>query len=130
MAAKWVNTKVFDSGLNYITSNCAKMVLLKAYTAGDSFSTVGTTNNIAEVAFTSADFQAISGASNRTLTTSASQKSATSTPGSGASPDLHIAYISGTEVLWVTDETTNPVITAGNTVNFPTSVALTLNQPT
>jgi hypothetical protein len=129
--AKYVNPTVFNSGgLGYISTNCTKMVLLKSYTQGNDYTTVNTTNNIAEVAFTSADFQALTGTYNRTLTTSATQKSAVSTVGSGGSPNLHIAFVSGSEVLWVTDETSDQVIGAGNTVNFPTALTLTLNQPT
>lgn len=44
--------------------------------------------------------------------------------------DLHIAFVDSTnsKVLWVTDETSNQVVTAGNTVNFP-SLVYTANQP-
>ena len=39
---------------------------------------------------------------------------------SGAAPDLHIAFTDSTsKVLLVTDETTDQVVTSGNTVNFP-----------
>lgn len=44
--------------------------------------------------------------------------------------DLHLALTDGSaNVLWVTDETTNQVITNGNTVNFP-QLTYTANQPT
>lgn len=45
--------------------------------------------------------------------------------------DLHIAWldVTGTNVLAVTDETSNQVITAGNTINIP-EIALNMNQPT
>lgn len=43
--------------------------------------------------------------------------------------DLHFAFTDGSAtVLWVTDETTNQVITSGNTVSFP-QLTYTANQP-
>jgi hypothetical protein len=46
------------------------------------------------------------------------------------SDDLHIAFTDGSaKVLWVTDETSNQVVTSGNTVNFP-ALSYTSNQPT
>lgn len=129
--AKWVSSDVLDSGINYIKNNANKAILLKAYSAGDSYATVNTTNNIAEVATTSGDFTLGNGtASSRTLTAAA--KTAVSvTSNSGASPNLHVAYVNttGSAVLWVTDETSDQVVTAGNTVNFPSAV-YTSNQPT
>lgn len=126
--AKWVRSGVLDNGLNDIKNNATSMVLLKAYAAGDSYATV-TGNVIATVAMTGTDFTLGSSSSNRTLTT-ASGKSATASANSGAAPNLHIGFTDGTaNVIWVTDETSDQVVTSGNTVNFP-SVVYTANQPT
>ena len=77
----------------------------------------------------SGDYTLSSSASNRVLTT-ASGKSATASANSGATPNLHIAFTDGSaNVIWVTDETSDQVITAGNTVNFP-QLTYTNNQPT
>ena len=126
--AKWVNSSVLDNGLNNIKTNATKMVLIKAYSAGDSYATVAG-NGIAEATMASGDYTLSSSGSNRLLTT-ASGKTATASANSGASPDLHIAYTDGSAIVyWVTDETSNQVVTAGNTVNFP-SVVYQSNQPT
>src|SRR5574337_996566 len=117
---KWVHADVLDNGLNDIKTAANKMVLVKAYTAGDSYATVNTTNNIAEVAMSSTDYTLGTSGSNRTLTTAAG-KSATASANSGATPNLHIAFVdtANSKVLWVTDETSDQVVTSGNTVNFP-----------
>jgi hypothetical protein len=63
--------------------------------------------------------------------TSPASKSANASATSGASPDLHIAFLDtvNSKVLWVTDETSNQVITSGNPVDFPV-VTYTSQQPT
>lgn len=125
--AKWVRSGVLDNGLNDIKTNATSMVLLKAYTAGDSYATVAS-NIIATAAMTSGDYALSNSGNNRVLTTSA--KSATASANSGATPNLHIGFTDGTaNVIWVTDETTDQVITSGNTVNFP-AITYTSNQPT
>lgn len=129
--AKWVHADVLDFGLDRIKQNANAQWLLKAYAAGDSYATVQG-NMIADVAMASGDYTLGNGASSsRTLTTAAGKSDAAANAGSGASPNLHIAFVDTTnsKVLWVTDETTDQVITAGNPVNFP-SLVYTSNQPT
>ncbi len=126
--AKWVRSGVLDNGLNDIKTVATAMVLLKAYSAGDSYATVAG-NIIASVAMVSGDYTLGTSGSNRTLTT-ASGKSATASGNSGAGPNLHVGFTDGSaNVIWVTDETSDQVVTSGNTVNFP-SVVYTANQPT
>ena len=130
MAAKWVNSNVLDSGLNYIKSNATKMYLLKAYVAGDTYATVISNALNAGVTMTSTDYTLGNGASSARTLTTATGKTDSATSNSGATPDLHIAWTNGVDtVLWVTDETSNQVITSGNTINFPAAV-YTSNQPT
>lgn len=126
--AKWVRSGVLDNGLNDIKTNATRMILVSAYTAGDSYATV-IANRLAEATMVNGDFVLSSSASNRVLTTAAG-KSATATATVGGTPDLHIAFTDGTaNVIWVTDETSNQPITSGNTVNFP-QLTYTSNQPT
>lgn len=126
--AKWVRSGVLDNGLNDIKTNATKMLLIKAYSAGDSYATV-VGNIVAEVTMTGTDYTLGNSGLNRTLTT-ASGKSGTATANSGASPDLHFAFTDGSaNVIWVTDETSDQVVTSGNTVNFP-QLVYTSNQPT
>lgn len=127
--AKWVRSGVLDNGLNDIKNNATAMVLLKAYTAGDSYATVAS-NIIATVTMVSGDYTLSSSSSNRVLTVAAG-KSATASAGSGASPNLHVGFTDGSaNVIWVTDETSDQVITSGNTINFPSNITYTSNQPT
>lgn len=127
--AKWVHADVLDSGLNAIKSNANRLHCIKAYAAGDSYATV-TGNSVGDCAMASGDYTLGSSGSNRTLTT-ASGKTATASASSGATPNLHLAYVdtANSKVLWVTDETTDQVITSGNTLTFP-SVVYTSQQPT
>ena len=126
--AKWVRSGVLDNGLTDIKTNATKVLLIKAYTAGDSYATV-TSNLVAEVTVTSGELVITSSGSNRVLTTP-SGKTGTASAGSGATPNLHLALTDGTaNVIWVTDETTDQVVTIGNTVNFPV-ITYTANQPT
>lgn len=127
--AKWVRSGVLDNGLNDIKTVATAMVLLKAYTAGDSYATVAG-NIIATVTMASGDYTLSGAAGSPRVLTTASGKSATASANSGASPDLHIGFTDGTaNVIWVTDETSNQVVTSGNTVNFP-QLTYTSNQPT
>src|SRR5687768_16767444 len=129
--ARYANSAVLDNGLKYIQDNASKMLLLKAYTAGDSYATV-LTQVVAESPMTTGgtgDYS-IAGPDNapRVLTV-ASKSGVTASGNSGTSPDLHIALTNGTDkVLIVTDETSNQQVTAGNTVNFP-SFNYTSSQP-
>ncbi|MDQ3185315.1 MAG: hypothetical protein M3Q16_02410 [Pseudomonadota bacterium] len=126
--ATYAHADVLDGGLNAIKNGAIRLLLLKAYAAGDSYATV-VGNIICEVAMASGDY-ALSGvdAAARVLTTAI--KSGTASANSGAAPDLHIAFTDNvSKVLWVTDETSDQVVTSGNTVNFP-QLTYTSGQPT
>jgi hypothetical protein len=71
----------------------------------------------------------LSGADNAPRVLTVAAKSGTASANSGASPNLHIAFTDNVgKVLWVTDETSDQVVTSGNTVNFP-SLTYTSSQP-
>lgn len=126
--AKWVHADVLDDGLNSIKTNAIRMLLIKNYTAADSYATV-VSNIVASVTMASGDYTLGSSGSNRTLTT-ASGKSATASASSTGGDNLHFAFTDNSaKVYWVTDETSDQVITSGNTVNFP-QLVYTSNQPT
>lgn len=127
--AKFAHANVLDNGLNYIKDNCDKVTLISSYSVGESYATVAA-KILAEAAMTSTDFTLASSGNNRTLT-SAAGKQDTSANTTGGSATNHIAYLNtvGSEVLWVTEETSGQVVTAGNPVNFP-SLVYTSNQPT
>lgn len=126
--AKFASQGTLDNGPAHIQTNCERMVLLAAYTLGDAYATVtGAGNILAEAAMVPGDFVFSSSGNDRLMTT-ASGKSDTAANESGNSS--HIAFLddTGTEVLWVTEETTGQAVTAGNPVNFP-SLVYTVTQP-
>lgn len=126
---KWVDSSVLDNGLNQIVNNATTMALISQYTAGATYASVSSWI-VAQVAMLPADFPLSSSGLNRLITTVT--KSATANITTGASPDLHIAFLKHTAtptVYWVTDETSNQTITQGNTVNFP-AITYQSNQPT
>lgn len=124
--ATWFALASLDAQLNYIKTNATTIRLLDDYTAGDSYATVGT-KTIGTATITSTDFTgpAASG-NNRTLTFSGKDGTATANSTVKA---LHLAITSGTEVLAVTNETTDQTITSGNPLTFP-SFVMTSFQPT
>jgi hypothetical protein len=128
--AKYAHADLLDGGLNYLVANADKMILLKTYADADNYTAVNVTNNICEVAMTSGDFT-LGGADNAVRTCTSATKSATATGDSGGAPSLHIAFVDTgvSKVLLVTDETTDVVVTTGNTVNFP-EIPYTAVQPT
>ena len=127
--AKFAHQQVLDNGLNYIKNNCNKIALISSYSVGESYATVNG-KILADAAMTSTDFTLGSAGNNRTLT-SAAGKSDTAANSTGGSATNHIAFLNttGSEVLWVTEETSGQVVTTGNPVNFP-SLVYTSNQPT
>lgn len=127
--AKYAHQQVLDNGLNYIKTNCNKVALISSYTIGDSYATVAS-RILAEATMASTDFTLASSGNDRTVT-SAAGKSDASANATGGSATNHIAFLNttGSEVLWVTEETTGQVVTVGNPVNFP-SLVYTAQQPT
>lgn len=127
--AKFAHADVLDNGIAYIKTNCNKMAVVAAYTYGDSYATVtGGTNILAEATMSSTDFTLATATNDRTLTTAAG-KSDSSANNSGTSTHIVFLDTSNTKVLWVTEETSNQAIVAGNTVNFP-QLVYTSKQPT
>lgn len=125
--AKYSSPNFLDNGLNYLKNSATKLLLIKDYTVGDSYATV-VANALGEVEVTPGDFTLSSVGLNRQITNE--PKSGPATTSSGATPDLHFAFTDGvSEVIRVTDETTDQVITSGNTINYP-SLPHTNEQPT
>ena len=124
--SKWAHSDVLDQGPNFIKTNCNKVVVISAYTVGDSYATV-IAALLAEVTMASTDFTLATSGSNRTLTTAAG-KSDTAANATGVAS--HIAFVDtvASKVLWVTPETSGQTLTAGNPVNFP-SLVYTAPQP-
>ena len=127
--AKFANSLVLDQGPNYIKTNCTKMACVVTYAFGDSYATVIAGSNIlAEVTMASGDFTLATATNDRTLTTAAG-KSDASANNTGVAGHLVFLDVTGTAVLWATEETSGQTITTGNVVNFP-SLVYTAKQPT
>ena len=124
--AKWAHADVLDNGLNYIKTNCNKVAVISAYSAGDSYATVNAAI-LAEATMASGDFTLGTSGNNRTLTTAAGKQDASANAGGAAS---HIAFVDtvNSKVLWVTEETSGQAIVLGNPVTFP-SLVYTAKQP-
>lgn len=131
--AKWASNKVLDGGGDYLrtaagTANRIKMHLLKAYTAAQTHTAV-VANSLGSISMGAADFTAATYLTGRRTTIVG--KTLSLEASSGASPDLHVAIIDSVqnEVLLVTDETSDQIVTAGGTFSVP-DWTYTINQPT
>ena len=127
--AKWANSDVLDNGIALIRSNANQWHLVRAYSAGDSYATV-LANSVGQVAMVPSDYTLGNGSAGASTLTTPSNKTATASVGSGASPNLHFVFIDTTtsRVLWATDETSDQVISAGNPLAFP-ALVYTVQQP-
>ena len=124
--AKWAHADVLDNGPAYIKTNCDKVCVVSAYTAGDSYATVAAAI-LAEAALTSTDFTLASSGNDRTLTTAAGKQD-TSANASGTASHFAFVDTANSKVLWVTEETSGQTIVLGNPVAFP-SLVYTAKQP-
>lgn len=127
--AKYAHPDVLDNGPNFIKANCNKVCVIPSYTVGASYATVAAAI-LAEATLTSTDFTLSSSGNDRVLTTAAGKQDS-SANATGGSATNHIAFLDtvNSKVLWVTEETSGQVITAGNPVTFP-SLTYTAKQPT
>jgi hypothetical protein len=122
--AKWANASLLDGGSDLLrtlagTTSRVKQHVIKAYSSGDAYSTVVTTNSCGSVDMVTGDFVQ-SGAAGAARVTAIGAKSISLSAGSGASPNLHIALV---------DSVSSAVLlTSGGTFNVP-SWAYTVNQP-
>lgn len=126
--AKWYHPDVLDNGLSELDTAVTTMHLITAFTPGDSFATVTSTNSIGSVAIAAGDIVLEDQGTNGRQAAVAA-KTITGASASGAAPDLHVALVDGTRVLAVTDETSDQEIFAGNDVNIP-AFNCKMNQPT
>lgn len=118
--AKFAHANTIDNGLNNVKSNGTRVLLLKAYTFGDDYATV-TGNSIVEYTVTTTDFTLTTETASARRVAVTAQSGNTASSDSGGTPDLHIAVTNGVdEVILVTDETSDQVVTSGNPVSIPT----------
>lgn len=130
--AKWASNMILDGGGDYLrtasaTAGRIKLHLLKSYQAGQTHAAVSV-NSLGEISMAPADFPATNYLSGRRTTIRG--KTLPLTANSGSNPDLHVALIDSVqnEVLLVTDETSDQIVTAGGTFSIP-DWAYTTTQP-
>jgi hypothetical protein len=124
---KFASSALLDGGLLYLKNNAVKVVLLGNYAAGDSAVTIAA-NKLAEATTTSADYTIGSSGQARVVTVP-SKTTAPATAGITGG-NLHVAHLDSSGVaIYVTDETSDQAITAGNPVEIP-SHSYTSGQPT
>ncbi len=129
--SKYAHADVLDNGPQYIKTNCNKIILINAYSA--TYATVNGANKVAEAALVTGDF-AIAGAdgASRTLTATITGKAGgnallTVNPGT----NMHLAFVDTvtSKVLYVTEESTDQVVTSGNPVTFNSNPTYAIGQP-
>ena len=125
--ARYANPDVLDGSLNIVKTNCDSLVLVSAYTFGDSYATV-TSNILASSSMSSTDFT-LSTSGNDRLLTSASKSVTVSANGGGAGNHWVFRDTINSKVLWATPEGSGQSFTSGNPVTFP-AIVLTSSQPT
>ena len=120
--AKSFGSAVLDNGLDYPRARAAAgdtitLHVIKAYTAGDSYSTV-VGNSVGSVALAAGDLVLANDSTTGRKVTVAAKSIASASASSGASPALHIAVVNTTAsvVFLVTEVSaaTNQIITSGN----------------
>lgn len=125
--SKFAHADILDGGLLAIKNGVNRMLLISAYTLGDSYATVQG-NKLAETTLTSSDMNITSSGNNRVLAVTSGKTATLAAAATGT--DAHIAFTDGvSRVLWVTDETSNPTASISSTVTFP-GPTYTSNQPT
>jgi len=129
--SKYAHADVLDNGPQYIKTNCNKVILINAYSS--VYATVNGANKVAEAALVTGDF-AIAGAdgASRTLTATITGKAGgnallTVNPGT----NMHLAFVDTvtSKVLYVTEESTDQVVTSGNPVVFNSNPTYAIGQP-
>lgn len=124
--AKFAHADVLDGGLLAVKNNAIRLVLLKAYSFGDSYATMQG-NKVSEVVVAPGDLLITSSGNNRILTVAAKSAAAAAIGGAG---DHHIAlHDNVNRVLLVTDETGEAAVAVNDTTNFPAWI-YTAPQPT
>ena len=130
--SSYASANLLDQGPKYLKDNCDKVILLSAYS--NVYATVNGANKVAEAALVTGDF-AIAGADGaaRVLTATLTGKSGGNAlvavaDGTG----MHIAFVktSSSEVILVTEESSDQPITLSNPVFFNSNPTYTSGQPT
>ena len=130
--SRYAHVNLLDQGPKYLKDNCDKVILIDAYSS--VYATVNGANKVAEAALVTGDF-AIAGADGaaRVLTATLTGKSmGNALKAVVDGTNMHLAFVkTGTsEVIYVTEESSDQAITSGNPVQLNSNPTYTSNQPT
>ena len=128
---KYAHSDTLDNGPGYVKTNCNKVILTNAYT--NVYATANTTAKVAEATLVTGDF-ALSGADGaaRVLTATLIGKAGGNALIAVADgTNMHLVFVDtvASKVLYVTEESSNQAITAGNPVTFNSNPTYTSGQP-
>jgi hypothetical protein len=108
---------VADAELSYIRNSCNRMVLVSAYTFGDSYATV-IANVLAESPMLPGDFTLGASGNNRTLTVAPKSDASANASGGGVSSHTVLLDTLTGRVLLATEESEAQSIVAGSAVSI------------
>lgn len=125
----FAHADVLENGPAYVKANATKILLISAYTFGDSFATVDAAK-LSEAAVTTANWTWSASGNDRVLT-STDNLTGSVAAASAAGPSNHYAVVDATnsKVLYVTEEGSDQPITSGNPITLK-SVVIKATQPT
>lgn len=130
--SRYASAAMLDNGPQYLKDNCDKVILVDAFTS--TYATANTTAKVAEASLVTGDF-AIAGADGaaRVLTATLTGKAGgNAIIGVNPGTNMHLVFVkTGTsEVIMVTEESSDQVITIGNPITFNSNPTYTSGQPT
>jgi hypothetical protein len=132
MGIKYTHPDILDGGLLALKNGATRLLLVKKYTAGDSYATV-TGNAIVSITVASTDFTIANGTNGARQITLAAKSAAATGAGlaANASGEDHEFVLTdgSSRVLQVFDETSEQANQVGDTITTP-ALTYTSNQPT
>lgn len=121
--ARFFSTTAIEGGPLFIKNNVTRVWLVPGYTTAMTRAAADTAK-VADEAFGSADAILSAESTGRKMTMATKTGNAIGTVAAAA--DLHYVYVSASEILYATEETTQQAITSGNPHTFSVTV---INYP-
>ena len=127
---KFASKNALDNGLKYISFNSDILFVTQTYALGDTYEDIEN-NQLINVFLSDDDFTITDGAGeSRVLVTTPGRQAQLLKPGVSGGVDMHFCFCNGTthEVIWVTDESSDALISYGSIIIIP-SLNYTSAQP-
>lgn len=125
----FAHSDVLENGPAFVKANATKILLISAYTFGDTYATVNAAK-LSEASVTTASWTWSASGNDRVLT-STDNLTGSVAAASAAGPSNHYAVVdaANSKVLYVTEEGSDQPITSGNPITFK-SMVYKAGQPT